>query len=193
MRSLRDGSATIVMQRGLIVSGVVANADGKPLGDALVVRGDDPYFEHGSQEVRTHADGSYQLPPQLAGPLTLTVVAPGWAPDQRKLDVAPDKLQADFEFQRGNTIRIHITDESGVAIPEVFVGLARWRGNRGLYNAVHPNVLPTKIPNQSDENGVYEWTWSPVDDVSYGFYKEGYLEAELVAGPGEHFVKLRKR
>lgn len=194
MRSLRDGSATIVMQRGLVVSGVVTDPDGKPVRDAIIVRGNDPYFEWGSQEVRTGADGAYRLPPQPEGPLAVTVIAEGWSPDQQKIDLAPGSLTADFKLKRGGLTRIHFIDDSGASIPEVSVTIQPgWRGNSALYNFVHPNVLTTKVPNQADKSGVYEWSWSPADDVSYSFYKEGYLDAKLTTGPGEHVVTLRKQ
>jgi hypothetical protein len=35
-------------------------------------------------------------------------------------------------------------------------------------------VLDTKIPVRGDENGVYEWTWAPDDEVDYTIAAEGY-------------------
>jgi len=193
MRSLRDGSGTIVMQRGVSVSGRVMDPDRKPVAKAIVVWGDDPYFEWGSQEVRTDADGKYRLPPRATGPLTLTVIAEGWAPDQRKIDLAPANSTADFQLKRGRTTRIRVVDESGAAIPEVSIGIDGWRGNKALYNAVHPNVLTTKIPNKADRNGIYEWTWSPGEAVSYYSYKEGYAQVSFAAGEGEHLITMRRK
>src|SRR5262245_35943717 len=77
MRSLRDESAIIVMHWGVSVHGTVRDGDRKPVAGAVVVWGNDPYFEEGSQEVRTDAEGRYRLPPRPFGPLTITVVAPG--------------------------------------------------------------------------------------------------------------------
>lgn len=192
MRSLRDGSATIVMERGVSVIGVVTDQDKKPVAGAIIVQGIDPYFESGSQEVRTDAEGKYRLPPQPVGPLVVSVVAEGWSPDQRKLDSAAANPTANFQLKPGKTTQIRFIDDSGSAIPKVSVGIHGWRGNNALYNAVHPNVLNTKIPNQADADGVFQWTWSPGDVVSYTFYKEGYSEARLAAGEGEHVVKMRK-
>ncbi|MBN1910063.1 MAG: hypothetical protein JW818_10015, partial [Pirellulales bacterium] len=47
MQSLRDQSATIVMHRGIVVSGRVTDPSGRPVAGAVVVRGDDPYMERG--------------------------------------------------------------------------------------------------------------------------------------------------
>jgi hypothetical protein len=127
------------------------------------------------------------------GPLVVTIVAEGWAPDQRKINSAAANPTVNFQLNKGKTTQIRFVDDAGTAIPEVSVVIDGWRGNRALYNAVHPNVLTTKIPNKADKNGLYQWTWSPGDVVPYKFYKEGYAEASLDVGEGEHLVKMRKQ
>ena len=42
-------------------------SEGKPVAGAVVVRGEHPYWEWGSQEVRTDEHGIYRLPPLPAG------------------------------------------------------------------------------------------------------------------------------
>ena len=46
----RDGTATIVMHRGIAVTVPVTDPEGKPVPEAMIVWGDDPYFEWGSQK-----------------------------------------------------------------------------------------------------------------------------------------------
>ena len=53
LKALRSRKATIIMRGGLVATGTVTDPQGKPVAGAVVVRGDDPYFEVGSQEVRT--------------------------------------------------------------------------------------------------------------------------------------------
>ena len=174
MESLRDKSATIVMHWGSPISGTVKDVDGKPLAGAIVIWGDNPYQEEGSQEVRTDAEGRYRLPPREAGPLTLTVVAPDWSPAQTRLEVSPANSVADFQLEHGKTVRIAFVDAAGAPIPNVAIGITGWRGGKALYNYKHPNVLDTKIPTKADENGIFEWKWAPDDAVQYDFGAEGY-------------------
>ena len=191
-QALRARTATITMHRGLVTTGTVTDAEGKPVAGAVVVRGDRPYFEWGSQEVLTDARGVYRLPPLPRGPLMITVVAPGWMPAQKKLDLQPDLKPVDFHLEPGNEIRIRFKDRTGGPIPDVDVSINRWRGTEALYNNRHPNVINTQIPNQAGGDGLYHWSWAPNDAVTYQFWKEGYADrdAELVADGTEHTITL---
>ncbi len=80
LKALRSRKATIIMRGGLVATGTVTDPQGKPVAGAVVVRGDNPYHEVGSQEVRTDEHGRYQFPPLPAGPLNITVIAQGWMP-----------------------------------------------------------------------------------------------------------------
>jgi hypothetical protein len=195
--SLRAATGTIVMPRGQALSGVVTDADGKAVPDALVIWGDDPYLQEGSQEVRTDEKGRYRFAPLPAGPLRVTVVAQEWAPDQRLINLTPDDLAADFELAPGKKLRLRFIDNNGAAIGGVGVGIQGWRGRKALYNHKHPNVLDSKIPVRADDDGIYEWTWAPADAVTYSFYKEGYQDArnaKLTAdGETEYEIVLPKR
>lgn len=173
-RAFRDETAAIVMHRGIKLSGTVRDDEGRALPDAAVIWGDDPYFQPGSQEVRTNAQGQYQLPPAKPGMLKVTVVAVGWAPDQREIDLAGEPPEGDFTLTPGVPLRLQFVDENGDAVRGVAVGITRWRGGKALYNHRHPNVLDTKIPVIADATGLYEWTWAPADDVAFQFYKKGY-------------------
>ncbi|MGH7140522.1 MAG: carboxypeptidase-like regulatory domain-containing protein, partial [Pirellulales bacterium] len=181
MEQLRAKTAVIVMQRGINVTGTVTDADGKPVSGPVVVYGDQPYQQEGSQEVRTGVDGVYRFPPLPPGRMTVTVVAEGWMPQLRKIDITPENRPVDFQLPRGKTLRLQFVDGAGKPIPKVFVQLAKWRGGESLYNYKHPNVLDTKIPIAADENGVYEWTWAPDDAVTYHIYRPNALASRITA------------
>ncbi len=193
LAALRARKATITMRGGLSATGTVIDPDGKPVVGAVVVRGERPYWDVGSQEVLTDAQGVYRLPPLPRGPLTITVVAQGWMPWQKKVDLQPGMKPVDFPLLPGKEVRIRVVDRLGKPISAVHVGIAKWRGNEALYNHRHPNVLNTEIPVQSDESGLYQWTWAPDDAVSYTFWKEGYAErkAELIADGKEQTITLQ--
>lgn len=192
---LRAREAKLVMARGTTVTGTVTDADGKGVAEALVIWGEDPYHQNGSQEVRTDAQGKYKLPPLANGKQRVTVVAPGWAPDQQKIDLSDTLPPVDFRLVRGKTIRIRFIEPGGRPIPDVQVMIDSWRDGKALYNHKHPSVLDTTIPTAADMKGVYEWTWAPDDDVIYDAGKPGYQPPEtfFVSPEDKEFViTLRK-
>ena len=193
MPALRARTATITMKGGLSVTGTVTDPEGRTVAGAVVVWGEDPYMQSGSQEVRTNAHGIYILPPLPRGPMTITAIAPGWMPMQKKIDLQPGLKPVDFPLDPGEELRIRFVDRLGQPIPGVYVSIAKWRGNQALYNHRHPNVLDTQIPNQAGDAGLYQWTWAPDDGVSYTFGKEGYQsrDATLVADGKEQTITLQ--
>jgi len=192
LKALRSRNATITMRGGLLATGTVTDPQGKPVAGAVVVRGDNPYSEVGSQEVLTDEHGRYQFPPLPSGPLTVTVMAQGWMPALRKVDIKQGMSPFDFRLEPGKELRIRFVDSAGKPVPGVYVMIDKWHGGKSLYNHRHPNVLNTQIPDQADENGLYRWTWAPGDPVSYVFEKEGFVrhEVSLTARDSEQTITL---
>ena len=171
---LRSEKATITLKRGIIVRGRVTDPAGKPIKDALVVRGDSPFATASIANVPvafpTDADGRFQLPAMTPGERVLTVMAPGWAPQVRRIDLKAGLPPQDFRLTPGKPIQLRIVDAAGKPIPKAYVNVAGWRGYRSLYNSTYPGLLDSKIPQRADENGVWEWTWAPDDPVNLEIY-----------------------
>ncbi len=180
------------MRGGIVATGTVTDPQGKPVAGAVVVRGESPYWEWGSQEVRTDEHGRYRFPPLPAGNLTVTVMAQGWMPALKKVDIQKGMAPVDFRLGPGKELRVRFVDQGGKPVPRVMVAIEKWRGGKSLYNNRHPNVLDTQIPTQADESGLYRWTWAPADAVTYQLYKEGYVrhELDLIARGSEETVTL---
>ncbi|MBI2826735.1 MAG: carboxypeptidase regulatory-like domain-containing protein [Planctomycetia bacterium] len=193
-QSFLDGTATIVMPRGIVLSGFVVDEDLKKVPGAVVVWGDIPASTSRSQETRTDENGRYRFPPLSAGPVDVTVIATGWAPEQQKIDLAEGHSHVHFQLKRGKTMRIRFVDRAGQPLSGVSVGIAEWHGGKALYNYEHAIVLGTQIPNQADENGVFEWRWAPADAVTYTFYHQKHQATKavvpLVADNNEHEITL---
>lgn len=189
---LRDQSAVIVMHRGIRVTGRVTDPGGKPVKDAVVIHGDQPYWQDGSQEVRTGADGVYRFDPLKTGPMRITLAARGWMPQSRKIEIAPNLEPFDFQLQPGRKLRIKFVDASGTPVPDVYVTLRRWRGVEALYNVKHPNVVDLAIPTKSDKHGIFEWTWAPDDAVDYAYQTVDSAESEatITADGREHVLSI---
>lgn len=177
--ALRAKSATTIMRRGMRITGTITTPNGEPVADAVVIWGDRPYFESGSQETKTDAKGAYHVAALPPGPIALTVVAKGWMPERRSVTVAAEMAPVDFELRPGKTLSLRVVDDSGAPVPLVGVSIYQWRGAESLYNVVHSNVVSTRIPRMTDGRGIFEWTWAPEDEVTYRFGKEGYAELEV--------------
>jgi len=193
--SLRQQTATLVMARGVRLTGAVTDPQGESVAGAVMVWGDQPYFQQASGEVRTDAKGVYRFPPLPPATITVTVMAEGWAPESRKIAISAANPAADFKLRPGKSLRLRFVDESGKAVPKVYVGIQSWHGSsRSLYNNQHPNVLDSKIPVNADKSGVYLWTWAPGEEVQYYFQKDGYnwASGSFVADGQEHEVRMSR-
>jgi beta-lactamase regulating signal transducer with metallopeptidase domain/thiol-disulfide isomerase/thioredoxin/uncharacterized GH25 family protein len=193
-KALRGRTAVIVMHQGIAVTGTVSDSADNPIKDAVVIWGDRPYWQEGSQEVRTDEKGQYRFPPLPLGPIPITVVAKGWMPERTKVQITSQALPVNFRLRPGKKLRIRFVDPSGAAVPRVGVGISKWKGTESLYNHQHPNVLDTGIPRRSDENGIYEWNWAPDSPVDFDFSREefGEAKASIAADDSEHVVTMHR-
>jgi len=178
----RDGSATLTLKSGVIVTGRVTDPDGKPVKDAVVIHGEDPYAVDARMDFLTDADGLFRLPALAPHETTLTVIAPGWAPQALPLDVRPGLAPQDIRLAPGKTIRLRVVDEAGNPVPKAYVSVAEWQEKKALHNKKHPSVHDTRVPNRADENGVYEWDWAPQSAVKFSVRGDGSSAAVVAAG-----------
>jgi peroxiredoxin/uncharacterized GH25 family protein len=192
--AIRATTSHFAMLRGTRVTGTITAPYWKPVSGALVIWGNDPYLQNRpQQEVHSDEKGIYRFPPLPGGRMTVTVVAEGWMPQLRHVDIAENMDPVDFQLKPGKTLRIKFVDQSGNPVPGVGVTVAEWRGEKSLYNYKHPNVVESRIPRQADGNGIYEWTWAPDDAVMYSFYKQdrgAVTGISLTADGEEHIQKL---
>jgi beta-lactamase regulating signal transducer with metallopeptidase domain/uncharacterized GH25 family protein/thiol-disulfide isomerase/thioredoxin len=183
---LRQGTATLKLKHGVSVRGRVTDPAGKPVKGALIVQGEHPYFASTPSEFPTDADGRFRLPAMPPGERVLTVIAPGWAPQLRRVNLRADMPAEDFHMQPGKPIQLRFVDAAGKPVPGVCVHLEGWRGVKSLYNDKHPKVRDTKIPDKADKNGVWNWTWAPDDPVKihcHVYPVKGFAPCELeIAG-----------
>ena len=183
------------MQKGIKVRGKIADENGDPIDDALVVWGDGPYWQEGSQELPVNSDGTYETPTQKNGDLRITVIASGYAPESTKVTVGPDLTDTDFVLSAGNRLELRFVDEEGDAVPGAYAQIEQWRKVKSLYNNRHPNVRDTRIPIRSDDDGVYVWEWAPQDEVEYNFSAKGFIaqrNIKAVAGDDPITVVMKR-
>src|SRR5581483_411995 len=74
---LWKGTAVVTLKPGIVVRGRVTDATGKPVKDALILKGDaDPYLSASKRQFLTDADGRFRTHALPPGETMLTVVAP---------------------------------------------------------------------------------------------------------------------
>jgi RNA polymerase sigma factor (sigma-70 family) len=185
--ALRKESATVTLKPGVIVRGRVTDPDGKPIKGAVVVSGDSPYFSAGPSKFATDADGRFRLPALAPGKSAVTVIAPGFAPQYRKLDLKPDLPPQDFRMAAGKPVRLRLVDADGRPIPRAYVSLQEWKGSKSIdsfHNPNHPKVPDTGVPKRADADGVWTWTDAPAEPVKVLIEADGFGRTELTVAGG---------
>jgi len=194
--TLRKGTAALTLKAGVVVRGKVTDPDGKPIKDAVVVQGDDPYDGHTTSTFSTDADGRFRLPALPSGKASITIIASGWSPQMRKIDLKPDLPVQDFRMAAGKPVRLRVVDIAGKPVPKAFVSLLEWKGSKSIYsdhNPNHPKVPDTGIPGRADVDGVWAWPAAPDDAVKVRVYAKGFaaLELDVTGGSTDRTVTLK--
>jgi RNA polymerase sigma factor (sigma-70 family) len=174
---LRQRTATLTLKRGVIVGGRVIDPDGKPIKDALVVHGEG----NNPDDCRTDDNGLYRLPALAPEVTTLTVLAPGWAPQLRRINIEAGLPSQEFRMEPGKPIRLRIVDGRGKPLPAASVIPLEWKGSKALENLSYSKV-DTRIPRKANEEGIWEWTWAPNDMVKLQIGRKGFANCDLVTG-----------
>ena len=195
--ALRDRTARFEMQRGVIVSGRVTDRNGDPVTAGYVILGDYPTLARKPAVFEIQRDGTYRLPPQKPGNQRLTVVADGFAPQTRQVELTSMMEDPDFQLQPGHPVTIQIVDENGERIAGALVSIEGWQNTRTIYNmpSRNPHVRDLGISFRADEAGVFHWDSAPADPVDYVAGMPGYDPAppvKLAPSDEPHVIKLRR-
>lgn len=192
----REKRATLALTKGIRIKGTVVGPNDIDIDRGLVVWGDSPYFERGSQEEYINGEGQFALPPLPPGKLRLTFIVPGHSPLTQIVNVSETISPLRIKLEDGRQVKIKIVDQAGEPIGNAYAQVDTWRGVNSIYSHDHPNVKPTGIPVQADSDGVFIWEWAPSDAVMYNFSARGYISKRGIAiapAAEPHVIKLTKR
>jgi len=152
--SLRDGTATTVLERGVPIEGTVYGSDGKPLAKASVGTGGDRVPSNTIPVIRTDDNGKFTFNAKPGDLVVVTVKADKHAPDLKQFTVAAKNEPLEFRLEAGKTLKGRVVDAAGKPVAGVTLYADTWRGNRTLGNR-----LTTK------EDGTFVWDGAPADAV----------------------------
>lgn len=192
-KELQAGTAIITMQDGAKLTGTITDPDGKPVPKAVVVFHDEPY-ENPKQEVLTDENGRYTLPTLPVGEFNLTIMAKGWMPVLRPMNLVAGPRTENVQLEPAKQLRFKLVDPDGKPVPAAYVRVQSWRGKSTIYNDRHPNVINSQIPYRTDKEGVFDWTWAPADAVKFSIGAKGFhsRELELIATRKEQTIILTR-
>ena len=168
--ALRDSSATLKLERGVLITGTVRGADGKPIANAKVGLGKDRVASNVLPEQETDADGRFTCAARVGEMAMITVRAKGYAPEIKQLIVTQSPEPLVFDLQPGHVLTGRVLDRQGKPIGDASVYLDTWRDAR---------TLDTRL--LTDAEGRFTWTNAPADAILADVYKRGYADNRKVA------------
>ena len=103
----------------------------------------------GYPTVQTDKGGRFHFDRVRLGEMILTVDAPGYAPRQRRIHVAPNTETQRFTLEGGRSVRGQVTDETGSPVAGACVVLNDWHTHTGQDGSFYWSI-EAPLPNQID-------------------------------------------
>ncbi|MCU0720970.1 MAG: M56 family metallopeptidase [Pirellula sp.] len=156
-------SETIVMEKGLTVTGKIVDTDGKPIQGALIRT----KVFNDIRSTQSDADGAYNLIGCQEGVARVVVSAPGMAVDMKSASIDRTLEPVNFTMQPGGNVRIRVMDEFGKPVPKARIFFQGWREQKyDYFEFDHVNQY-------ADGNGVWEWNEAPLDEFHADICRPG--------------------
>ncbi len=133
---LLNGTSILVMKRGLHLSGIVRDQQGKPINDAVIdtggCRSTTPYGEmiENCTSPRTSADGSFSVGCLAQGSKDIVVSAVGHAPQIVPLEIDEGMEPIEVRLKRGKTYLGQVVDAEANPIEGVKIDVGDWEIGR---------------------------------------------------------------
>jgi hypothetical protein len=182
-RQLLAGTLITTLKPGELLLGRVVDETGRPVSGAEIVH--NPYGVK-SRMVHSDDEGRFQFSGLPVGGFGITVTAPLFSPEYRRVEVQRGSIPVEIVLKRGAILRLHAVDEHGMDVPAVTVGLEQW--------GEHRHVL--KWTAETGPDGCIEWSSAP-SNASLQVYAKAagwcYTRDQWVIANGkEHLIRMRR-
>ena len=160
----RNLDSVIVLIKGLSVSGVVTDGEGRPVKGAKAIVGHDIWGSPEKPNAKTDDQGRFTIVNCEAGSTIVTVQAEGFAPQILAARIGDQAEPLAFHLEKGAVLRARVVDVKGKPVAGAFFAPDTWRGHRSIMHR-----------KDTDDLGLYEWRSAPPDAVLYDVGKQGYM------------------
>ncbi len=193
---LRDGTARIILPKGIHITGTVVGEDAQPVAEGIVLFSQNPKSAGTASAIEIDETGHFESLPLLNGEYLVTVLAPGYAPEQRMVAVNGGLEPLAFSLKPGKRLSLKVVDNTGTPIPQATVRIESWHDTKSLFNENYSHLPKSSIPLKTDEEGNFIWDWAPADAVSYSIYATSdYTNTTVALVPRDepHIITLAPR
>lgn len=151
------------LARGLPISGIVVDANGKPIPRATILAAGQSAKTPQQATTTSNNEGLFELPTLREGPYQLTVSASGFE-ELIKKPVLTGETDVKLVLEQRGLVRLRVLSAQGVPVKSYRVSLKRWFPN-------NPSMQIGKVPEFRDltiNPGDYEGDWAIVRNVPVG-------------------------
>ena len=159
-------NGTVVLTRGIAVTGQVVDRDGHPVPGARVGAGRD-WFGSDPPIVDTDGNGRFRLAHIGPGETVITVQAKGYGPEVIELDARAGLPPLAFKLGPPRAIQGRVIDRNGKPLPRIRLAVVFWRGYR---------TLDWKAETGAD--GRFRWDDAPREEVWLNALGHGYFAVQ---------------
>lgn len=187
-KQLRDGSHVFKLGRAITVTGIVVDAAGEPVPEAMMLVGTVCSSE--SREGKTQGDGTFAISGCPPGKQLVTASAKGFAATTVEVNLGENTEPIRLVVKPGKALRLRVVDVQGNPIPKATV----WYDciNRGWEDK---DSVPVQLDFSpaTDRQGLIVLTNAPDCDMTLTARASGFLNAQEIRirpDDTEHLITL---
>jgi RNA polymerase sigma factor (sigma-70 family) len=178
------GRATMRLERGLLIAGIVTDENGQPIAEAQVTQ--NYSFRDPERSTTTDGAGSFRFENGRSRELALTIQAHGFAPVVTSFVMNASAEQLRLVLPPGHVLHGRVVDETGQGIAGASISAASPR---------YDSSISFEWRTKSDAEGRFWWDTAPAVQ-EYAVNASGYeyqSRVKLAADGTEQIVRLNKR
>ncbi len=176
-------NGTVVLRRGIGVTGRVVDLEGRPLRGARVGAGRD-WFGSDPPIVETDGNGRFRLGHLRPGETMIIVQAKRHSPELIRLNARAGLPPVEFQLGGARTIQGRVVDRDGKPLPGIQVAVVFWRGRQTLDWKAETGI-----------DGRFRWEDAPREEVWVNAHGSGFITVQNRVVPAtepETIIKLAR-